>query len=166
MPRRASMLDIGSKSGYPAGELSNFTAREFEFDGVRCASMEGLIQALKFEDPKEQAELCAMVGFAAKKRGRSRNEAWQSQQRLWWKGVAMERSGPEYQEFLDRIFEALSQNEGFKKALMDTGDQELIHSIGESDPSKTALTEKEFCDRLTRLRARLSAKSAPAIKRG
>jgi hypothetical protein len=37
-------MDIGSKSGYPSSALSNFAPHAFEFDGVKCASMEGLLQ--------------------------------------------------------------------------------------------------------------------------
>ena len=42
-------MDIGSKSGYPAGALSNFSPHPFEIDGVKCNSMEGFLQGLKFE---------------------------------------------------------------------------------------------------------------------
>ena len=39
-------MDIGSKAGYPASALSNFASHPFVFDGVECASMEGLVQAV------------------------------------------------------------------------------------------------------------------------
>lgn len=41
-------MDIGSGSGYPAGNLSNFHPYQFEIDGVTCNSMEGFLQSLKF----------------------------------------------------------------------------------------------------------------------
>lgn len=34
-------MDIGSGSGYPAGNLSNFHPYQFEIDDVTCNSMEG-----------------------------------------------------------------------------------------------------------------------------
>ena len=36
-------MDIGSKSGYPSSALSNFAPHAFVFDGVECASLEGLL---------------------------------------------------------------------------------------------------------------------------
>ena len=47
-------IDIHSKGDYPANVLSNFYPNEFELDGVRCASMEGFLQSLKFKNPKKQ----------------------------------------------------------------------------------------------------------------
>lgn len=55
-------LDIWSKAPTPVGLLSNFAPHRFEFDGVECASMEALLQAFKFADPDEQAEICSLVG--------------------------------------------------------------------------------------------------------
>lgn len=42
-------MDVGSKNSYPAGKLSNFTGFQFMFDDVPCNSMEGLLQAFKYE---------------------------------------------------------------------------------------------------------------------
>ena len=42
-------MDIGSGNGYPSSALSNFAPHEFELDGVKCASMEGFLQSLKFK---------------------------------------------------------------------------------------------------------------------
>lgn len=41
-------MDIGSKCGYPASSLSNFSPHPFVIDGVECSSMEGFLQSLKF----------------------------------------------------------------------------------------------------------------------
>jgi hypothetical protein len=95
-------MDIGSGNGYPSGALSNFSPHPFVFDGVECNSMEGLLQSFKFDKEHVQAEICKLVGKAAKFRGKKRNRAWKSVQKLWWKGVAMDRHGPEYQSLLDR----------------------------------------------------------------
>lgn len=61
-------MDVGSKNSYPAGKLSNFSAFQFEFEGVHCNSMEGLLQAFKFEKVQSQVATCQLVGFAAKKK--------------------------------------------------------------------------------------------------
>lgn len=38
-------MDIGSGKEYPSNALSNFAPHPFVFDGVECASMEGLLQS-------------------------------------------------------------------------------------------------------------------------
>lgn len=55
-------MDIGSGSGYPAGNLSNFHPYQFEIDGVTCNSMEGFLQSLKFSNPVMQEYVCSLVG--------------------------------------------------------------------------------------------------------
>jgi predicted NAD-dependent protein-ADP-ribosyltransferase YbiA (DUF1768 family) len=146
-------MDISSGNGYPSSALSNFAPHKFVFDGVEVASMEGLLQAFKFDKEHIQVEVCKMVGRAAKARGRDRNQAWQRVQKLWWKGVAYDRKGDDYQQLLDRAYIAMfEQNQGFAKALMSTGNATLTHSIGRSKEAETILTEREFCRRLTNLR--------------
>lgn len=150
------MIDISSKSEGPAGELSNFVARPFVLDGVKCASMEGFLQGLKFENESEQEFICSRVGFDAEKRGRARTVAWKRGQTLWWRGIPFDRHGTEYPRLLRRAFEAMAaQNPGFTKALAATGREELRHTLGRDDPRETILTEAEFCAILTGLRSRL-----------
>ena len=47
-------MDIGSQNGYPSGALSNFAPHPFEIDGIKCNSMEGFLQSLKFSNPEMQ----------------------------------------------------------------------------------------------------------------
>lgn len=146
-------MDIGSKNSYPAGKLSNFTAFEFEFDGVKCASMEGLLQAFKYENVDSQRITCTLTGFAAKKKGRGRNKQWQGKQTLWWNGLAYPRKSKEYQRLLDRAYNALYENENFRKALEAAGEKTIFtHSIGHNNRKETVLTESEFCRRLQHLK--------------
>lgn len=148
-----TFIDIGSFRGFPGDQLSNFAAHKFVFDGVECASMEGFLQSLKFEDVAKQTEVCKLVGIKAKNRGRKRNNAWKKDQTLWWRGFPMSRHGKEYQKLLDMAFLALfNQSELFKKALLETVGLKLIHSIGWDDANETILTENEFCSRLRLLR--------------
>lgn len=77
-------MDIGSKKGYPSSALSNFAPHPFIFDGIECASMEGLLQAFKFKDANVQVEVCKLVGLKAKYRGKKRNKVWKRSQTLWW----------------------------------------------------------------------------------
>src|SRR5271167_2627224 len=149
-------MDIKSGNGYPSSALSNFAPHPFVFDDVPVSSMEGLLQAFKFDKEHIQVEVCKLVGKAAKSRGRPRN--WQERQTLYWKGVDYHREGDEYQLLLDRAYQAMcDQNEGFRKALLATQNAVLDHSIGRSKKKETVLTKSEFCSRLMFLRAQLQA---------
>ena len=148
-------MEVGSRAGFPAGNLSNFTPHAFVFEGVECASMEGLLQAFKFEIPEEQVEVCKLAGFKAKRRGQERNEAWKTTQTLWWRGQTFERHSEGYQLLFNRAFDALADNEVFQHALLASGDEVLTHTIGNPVQSDTVLTEEEFCCRLTAIRSRL-----------
>jgi len=149
-------MDIGSGHGYPASALSNFTPHPFVFDGVEIASMEGLLQSFKFDKKHIQVEVCKLVGKAAKFRGKKRNKNWQRVQKLWWNGYEINRHGDEYQNLLDRAYDAMFRDsEGFRLALKASGKSVFTHSIGRSNAHETVLTAAEFCSRLTRLRSML-----------
>lgn len=145
-------MDIGSKNKYPGGKLSNFSAFNFVFDGVPCASMEGLLQAFKFENIDSQILTCSLTGFDAKRKGSGRNNYWQSKQTLWWKGIAYPRKSKEYQNLLNKAYNALFENAEFRKTLADAGDAVFTHSIGRNNQKDTVLTESEFCKRLQHLK--------------
>ena len=146
-------MDIGSGNGFPSATLSNFSPHPFVFDGVECNSMEGLLQSFKFSNPEMQKEVCKLVGKQAKFKGKKKK--WFKTQILYWQGKEFKRDSEEYQELLDRAFDALATNEGFKKALLATGNSTLTHSIGKTKQSETVLTRAEFCSRLTKIRTRL-----------
>ena len=146
-------MDIGSGSGFPSAALSNFAPHPFVFDGVECNSMEGLLQSFKFSNPEMQREVCKLVGKQAKFKGKKKK--WFKTQTLFWQGEEFKRDSEAYQELLDRAFDALSTNEGFKRALLATGHSTLTHSIGKTKQSETVLTRTEFCSRLTAIRERL-----------
>lgn len=146
-------MDIRAGAGYPSGALSNFAPHPFKLDDVACMSMEGFLQALKFDKEHIQVEVCKLVGKAAKARGSKRSSTWQRTQTLWWKGTKMARKGPEYQELLDRAYKAMfEQSDSFRKALQTTGNGVLTHSLGKNKECDTVLTEREFCSRLMKLR--------------
>lgn len=146
-------MDVGSRNAYPAGALSNFSAFSFSIDGIDCASMEGFLQSLKYENLNSQEATCKLVGFAAKKKGSSRTAYWQQRQTLWWRGVAYPRKSKEYQILLNRAYNCLYiQNEKFRKTLSDAKSAIFTHSIGRSNEKETILTEREFCNRLQYLK--------------
>ena len=146
-------MDIGSGSGFPSASLSNFAPHPFIIDGIACSSMEGFLQSLKFSNPEMQKEVCKLVGKAAKFKGKKKK--WWKTQTLYWQGKTMARDSQEYQDLLDRAFEALSQNSGFRAALLATGSSVLAHSIGKTKITETVLTRQEFCSRLTKIRERI-----------
>ena len=146
-------MDIGSGSGFPGATLSNFAPHPFIIDGVECNSMEGFLQSLKFSNPEMQREVCKLVGKAAKFKGKKKK--WWRTQTLYWQGVEIARSSQEYQDLLDRAFDALAQNNGFRAALLATGNSVLTHSIGKNKITETVLTRQEFCSRLTKIREKL-----------
>ncbi|MFA6437251.1 MAG: hypothetical protein WC242_03740 [Candidatus Paceibacterota bacterium] len=151
-------MDIKAKSAYPASALSNFAPHSFEIDGVKCASMEGFLQSLKVTDPFFQIDVCQLVGSDARHWGDEHNAEWRKAQTLWWQSKAYDRHSPEYQELLDRAFEALLKNEDFRRALLITNQETLTHSIGQTDPHISILTQEEFCSRLMKMRSRLLLK--------
>jgi len=146
-------MDVGSKHGYPASALSNFSPHPFVIDGIQCSSMEGWLQSLKFSNPEMQKHICTLVGYAAKKSGKHKN--WQRNQTLYWQGVEYDRQGDEYQKLLDRAYEAMAVNDSFRRALLASGDAVLTHSMGRTNSKETILTQSEFCGRLMRLRERM-----------
>lgn len=148
-------MDIRSGCGYPASALSNFAPHPFVIDGVRCASMEGFLQALKFQNPNMQEYVCTLVGVQAKYKGKKK--AWWKSQLLYWRDDVFQRDSAEYQHLLDRAYMALAKNSGFRTALLATGDAVLRHSMGKSDTARTVLTEQEYCSRLMKIRGELRA---------
>ena len=150
LERLKIVVDIGSGRGYPSSALSNFAPHPFVIDGIQCASMEGFLQSLKFESPEMQEFVCSLVGKKAKFKGKGKR--WQRTQTLWWRGEPIKRDSEEYQNLLDRAFDALNENEGFRAALGATGNAVLTHSIGKKNEKETVLTAKEFTSRLTKLR--------------
>ena len=143
-------MDIGSGSGYPSSSLSNFAPHPFEIDEVKCNSMEGFLQSLKFESVDMQEYVCTLVGKAAKFKGK--NKKWWQKQLLYWRGKPIRRNSIEYQLLLNRAYNALDDNNGVRSALEATGKAVLTHSIGKSDMTHTVLTSHEFTSRLMHLR--------------
>lgn len=143
-------MDIGSGSGYPSANLSNFSPHPFIIDGIQCNSMEGFLQSLKFKNPEMQIHVCTLVGKKAKFKGKRKK--WYTSQTLYWMGKEIPRDSNEYQNLLDKAFTALYQNDSFRRALQATGDASLTHSIGKKKKTETVLTTQEFCSRLTQLR--------------
>ncbi len=154
-------MDIGSNGSYPSNALSNFAAHEFVIDGVRCASMEGFLQSLKFSNPDMQEHICTLIGFGAKKAGQDKD--WKKHQILYWRGQKIPRRSQAYQDLLDRAYLELFKNEGFRNALRAAGNATFTHSCGKRKEGETVLTIREFCHRLNWLRGMLPSKAASFV---
>ena len=150
-------VDISSDGRYPGAMLSNFTPYEFTFRGKRFLSMESLLQGLKFETVETQNGVFERVGVKAKLRGKKRK--WYLNQTLYWQGTPMKRDSEEYKNIVREAFYALAENIDFQKTLLATGNKHLYHTMGKSDPTRTILTEDEFCEILTNLRKKLQIDS-------
>ncbi|MBP9757822.1 MAG: hypothetical protein KBD06_04440 [Candidatus Pacebacteria bacterium] len=148
------MFDIVGNATDPlAARLSNFTDRPFVFNGVRCAGLEGPIQAFKCPFIYVQVEVCALPGKAAKKRGRE--FVWKDTHLLWWNGVSFDRFGRGYADLVTQLYDAAyDQDPRFMQDLLAVGTQDLRHSIGNTDMRETVLTEVEMIHQLNRLRIR------------
>lgn len=136
-------LDIKSKKPGLAGRLSNFTMRQFVFDGVPCHSIEGVLQSFKFPTVEEQRIVCYLYKGQAKSAGDLRD--WRADQLLYWQGATYHRDSEEYQALLRRLYRAVyDQDEQFRKDIRRSRKYRLEHSIGKDDPQDTVLTREEF----------------------
>ena len=150
----SEIIDIKSKRPGAAGELSNFTAHRFIFDGVECASMEGFLQSLKYICPVKQRKVCLLSGMEAKEAGAGKVR-WKLTRNIYWRGKRYSRLSPEYRELIFRAYSAMyAQSGAFREALQKSRGAKLCHSIGNPNPKKTILTEREFICMLYRLRGK------------
>ena len=95
-------------------------------------------------------QLSTLVGRQAKFKGKKKR--WWPTQPLYWRGVPIHRSSEAYQNLITRAYNALAQNDGFKRALLATRNATLTHFMGKNKESESVLTEREFCGQLHRVR--------------
>lgn len=156
-------IDIYSSAGGIAGSLSNFTKRQFVFDGIVCRSIEGVLQSLKFESVAEQRIVCGLWGKQAKLAGDLKQD-WKDSQTLFWNSVAYPRESDEYRALLTRLYTTVYvQDPDFRRDIQKSKKYKLVHSIGNPNPKDTVLTEAEFIAHLTELQnLRLPADPYPS----
>jgi predicted NAD-dependent protein-ADP-ribosyltransferase YbiA (DUF1768 family) len=129
-------INISSSSKGIGRALSNFAATPFEIDGVRCASAEGFIQALKFPDPEEQRKVCRLVGLSAKLRGRlhAHRLRCDPHPHVWWLGREIPFRSPEHFALIERALRAkFTQSRRAKSALLASGNATLTHDPGKPE---------------------------------
>jgi len=147
-------INIGYDQTGIAKALSNLSPHPFIFDEVECASIEGILQALKFRDFAWQQEVCRRSGVVAWKTREEPNAPdWKKRQTLWWNNEEYGRHSDAYQDLLTEIFLTVAtESSSFKKALIDSKGAELKHRDGSHDTHETVLTEAEFVNRLMAIR--------------
>ena len=78
---------------------------------------------------------------------------WELTHTAFWQGKCYDRLSPEFRELIFRAYSAMyEKNASFREALAASRGKRLCHSIGEPNPKKTILTEREFLCMLYRLR--------------
>lgn len=149
-----SIMDIHSKGEYPACDLSNFAEHKFYIDDVKCLSMEGFLQSLKFRSIKKQKQVCLLSGKEAKNftKHTFAQLRWRITKTLYWQGKRINRYSDEYQFLLDKAYNELAKNKEFSEALRCTHESYIVHSVGKKNMCKTVLTEYEYISRLERIR--------------
>lgn len=96
-----------------------------------------------FKSADMQVEICKLVGMGAKRAGSKKN--WKQTQTLYWRGKEIKSDSPEYQELLDRAYEAMfEQSESFRKALEASKGSTLTHSIGKRNSINNTGIYKSF----------------------
>ena len=155
------MINISGSSGNPVvARLSNFTLRNFTFDGMQCVSIESVLQSFKFNDGVGlQRQICLMSPKKAKEMG-TEFPGWKEEQILFWDNHEFNRHGQEYHQLVSRLYdEVYNQDATFKDDILALGNEEICHSIGKSDTHDTVLTEQEFMKQLNRLRKQANRNS-------
>lgn len=150
------MEKIDIHSGMPgiSGVLSNLHKKPFLMNGCVFQSIEGFLQGLRVENENEQKRIFMLHGVPAKVSGKNHPI---KNQTLYWLGKHFNRHSDFYKELYTKAFNCcFVQNFDFQKALYDSRNFELIHTIGKNDPYQTILTNEEFISQLVRLRTHYS----------
>ena len=140
--------------------LSNLYPYSFKFRGKRVASIEGVLQGVKYKDKKIQNAILSYNGIDAyHTRAIDNVNSWRGSGLLYWQGKPMKRNSMEYENFVDELYLSASKNVLYKNALLSTGDKYLLHHIGNPDKTQTVLTRYELERELAVLRAFLRTKN-------
>lgn len=133
--------------------LSNLYPHSFVFRGKKVASIEGVLQGIKYKDKQLQNKVISLSGLDAyHSRACNRNEFWGESGILYWQGKEIKRNSQVYQDFLDELYFCAAKNPIYRKAILSTGNKKLIHHIGCTDESQTVLSRKEYEWRMAALR--------------
>lgn len=124
--------------------LSNLFPYEFYFSGEMFGSAEGFFQSLKFKNKKMQHYVFKMSGVNSNNIKAAGDYDWRESSIVFFKGKQYNRNGKNYSRLIDKMYMGLLQNPLFMSALKNVGDKYILHSIGETDKTKTTFTRYEF----------------------
>lgn len=134
--------------------LSNLYPLKFKFRGKWVASIEGILQGIKYKDKKMQNLVLKYSGLDAyHTRAANTSDFWGKEGLLYWQGKAIKRDSEDYQIFLDELYLSALKNPLYKKFLLETGEKYLLHHIGHENINETVLTRFEYEQRLNSLRS-------------
>ncbi|MBE7074775.1 MAG: hypothetical protein E7376_02205 [Clostridiales bacterium] len=154
------ILNIGYNfKNSKARMLSNLYPMRFKFKGKWVASIEGVLQGVKYKDKKTQNLVLGYCGLDAyHTRAANFNNFWGNCGILYWQGKPMQRQSLEYELFLDELYVSALKNPLYQNALLASGNKYLLHHMGNENINETVLTRFEFELRLNSLREYLKTK--------
>lgn len=134
--------------------LSNLAHAPFTLDGIPFASVEGLIQGLKCENPEKQKRIFLRFGFEAKRAGtRKRNQKIWRLKTVWWQKNPIAFQSDEHYELIYRGLKAkFKSNKNARDILLETKGADLIHDLGKPEPPRTSLPGDIFISMLMKIR--------------
>ena len=142
-----------------AKALSNLFPYSFRFRGKKVASIEGVLQGIKYKDKTSQNKVLKYFGLDAYHTRACNNfEFWGNTRLLYWQGKPINRDSQDYQNFIDELYLSVAKNPLYRRALKASGNKYLLHAIGGEDKTFTILTREEYELRMNTIRAFLEEK--------
>ena len=139
--------------------LSNLYPITFKFRGKKVASIEGVLQGIKYKDKHIQNLVLKYSGLDAyHTRGANSQDFWGNNGKLYWQGKVLDRMSEDYQLFIDELYLSAIKNPLYKRFLLASGNKYLLHHIGKENPKETVLTRYELELRLNSLRDYIKTK--------
>lgn len=151
-------INVGYKAKGLSRTLSNLYPYEFRFKGKNCASIEAVFQGIKFPNKKEQNLILKMSGMDCYYSKFNSDYDWRETGIVFWQGKPIDRHSKEYADFVDELYISAIQNPLYRKAILNTGDLYIIHSLGNEDAKDTVLSKREYETMLNSLKAFLQSK--------
>jgi len=134
--------------------LSNLFPYDFVFRGKHISSIETIFQGIKFKDKRAQDLVLSYSGLDSNNIKAATDYDWKENGNIFWQGRAINRFSKEYDDFILEMYVAAIQNPLYRGALINA-DRYILHSIGETDNTKTVFTRYEFEKMLNTLSAYL-----------
>ena len=137
-------INVGYKLKGPYSKvLSNLFPYEIWFKGKKLRSIESFFQGIKFKDKKMQNYVFKYSGLDSNNIKVASDYDWKKYGVVYWRGKPIKRESEEYEQLIDELYISALQNPLYRNILKNC-DRPVIHSIGETEKSKTVFTRYEF----------------------